>query len=118
MAKSNVSEVKPLKVSIVLDKERHLLYDLNAFSEMDEKFGSVGEALKSLEAGKISTLRAILWCGLLHEDENLTEKQVGAMIGLNDLERVTQALGLAITGAMPEGSKVAKVKEDSTNPNV
>ena len=107
---ANLRNVRPKTVAIVLDKERHLLYDLNAFAELEEVFGTVEEALRALESGKLKALRAIIWCGLIHEDAQLSITDVGALIGLGDMEKVALALNEAISSAMPQ----AEVKETET----
>jgi len=54
--------------------------------------------------------------GLIHEDENLTPKQVGAMIDLSKLEEVTNALMEAIEGAMPSKDSVQLQEASEGNP--
>jgi hypothetical protein len=103
----NVNSVKIKPIPIALDKDRTLVYDLNAFAELEEKYGSIDDALGALSKGALSkgsikTIRTILWVGLIHEDENLTEKQVGAMIGLSDLDRITDAISKGIVEGLPE----------------
>ena len=100
-----LKRVRPKRVKLVLDKQRTLVYDLNAFAELEEAFGSIEEAMKALETGKIKSLIAILWAGLVHEDEELTIKQVGSLIGLTDLQEVANALTEAITSALPESTE-------------
>ena len=112
---ANLRNVRPKTVAIVLDKERHLLYDLNAFAELEEVVGTVEEALKALESGKLKALRAIIWCGLIHEDANLSITDVGALIGLGDMETVALALNEAISSAMPQAQ--AEEKENKEVPN-
>ena len=46
--------------------------------------------------------RTLLWAGLLHEDENLTERQVGAMISLTNVEKIMEQITEALTAALPE----------------
>ena len=69
----------------MLDKERHLLFSLNAIDEMQDKFGGF-DRLDEVLAGKdsIKNLRwllTVLWNEGAEEGEpELTEKQVGKMI--------------------------------------
>ena len=46
--------------------------------------------------------RTLLWAGLLHEDEKLTERQVGAMISLTNVEKIMEQITEALTAALPE----------------
>jgi hypothetical protein len=54
-------------------KERVIQYDMNAFAELENRFGSVEEALKQLTSGRITDIRLILWTGLIHEEAVLDE---------------------------------------------
>ncbi len=78
-------DIREVRIPIELDKPRTLLFDLNAFAELEDKFGSL-----------------LLWAGLLHEDENLTERQVGAMISLTNVEKIMEQITEALTAALPE----------------
>jgi len=109
MSKS-LKNVKPKIVEIELDRVRHLVFDLNAFAEMEEKLGSIEEALTELAKGRLKSLRTILWSGLLHEDEELTEKQVGSMIGLANLQDVANKLNESISSALPDVDEKGKAK--------
>lgn len=50
-------------------------------------------------------IRAMLWVCLLHEDEALTEKQVGSWVTVNNILEITSKLIEAYTVAMPEEDK-------------
>ena len=115
---SYAREIKVSEVPIVLDKPRKLKFDLNAFIELEDLYGSIEDALKEMQEGKnkIKAIRAVLWAGLIHEDENLTPKQVGAMIDLSKLEEVTNALMEAIEGAMPSKDSVQLQEASEGNP--
>ncbi|BCJ86450.1 hypothetical protein [Effusibacillus dendaii] len=102
---SNLADVRVKSVQVTLDKERSLLYDLNAFAELEDKFGSIDETLEKVGKGSIKALRAVLWAGLLHEDESLTEKQVGKLITLADLQELSTAVNQALTASMPQVEK-------------
>ena len=102
MASNALRKIKPEKVTIDLDKKRTIIYDLNAFAELEEQFGTIEEAMKVLESGKLKGIISILWAGLVHEDETLTPKKVGSLIGLNDMQAVADALTKAIASALPE----------------
>lgn len=81
-------------VTIVLDKERHLRYDLNAIALISEKLQltlRLGHLVEDLVSRPIPVagLRTILWAGLRHEDPALTEEQLGAMV---DAEQIPELL--------------------------
>ena len=81
----------------MLDKERHLLFSLNAIDEMQDKFGGF-DRLDTVLSGKdsIKNLRWLLTV-LLNEgaadgEEPLTEKQVGKLIHTGNFADVKAAI--------------------------
>lgn len=94
--------MKVTKIPITLDKERTLCYDLNAFVALEEKFGSEKKAIEALASQSIKAMRAFLWAGLLHEDETLTEKEVGSMLTVQNAVEFSEKLLLAVSGTLPE----------------
>jgi len=103
-------------VAVRLDRERHLLYDVNALIALGDELDlnlMTKEGWEEL-AGKTVTpapqtmddkpepvfvpavpsfkrVRAIVWAGLLHEDPALTVRQVGAMLNPVNLAPVVKA---------------------------
>lgn len=108
---SNLADIRPKKivinvpeaqlVTMNLDKERHLKFDLNAFAMLEEKYGSIDEALRKIENGSITALRFILWAGLVHEDPTLTVEDVGRMFDIRNLSEVSKQIFEAVGAAMP-----------------
>lgn len=84
-------------VTITLDKERTLKYNLNALICAEEitgkKLASLGEDANGFD---LSFLRGMLFAGLKHEDKELTLEQVGDMIDMENMEDVTNKLGEAM----------------------
>lgn len=100
----NVKDVKSKSVPLVLmdGKERHLRFTLNALAELEDKYGSVEAAFNKVEQeSSVTALRFVLWAGLMWEDEELTEKQVGDLIDLNYMQEMIETLGVALDGDMP-----------------
>ena len=86
-------------VTIELDRERRLFYDLNALADLGERLGVTFSFDKFHEVAQqqlpLSALRAILFHGLRHEDAALTEEQVGRMVHQENIGEVfTAFLGL------------------------
>lgn len=85
-------------VTIQLDKERHIKFNLNALILAEKLTGT-----KMTDLGKngdfdMAFLRGMLCAGLNHEDKELTVDQVGDMIDFDNLEEVTSKLGEAMSG--------------------
>jgi len=99
-----MDKVRPI-VPIVLDKERHLLLNLNAMVSFEEVTGK--NMLRQETMGELSAkdLRAILWACLLHEDEVLKLEDVGAMIHAGNMEEISDKLAEAWGAAMPEAKE-------------
>lgn len=102
----NLSDIRIKPVTISLDKERTLVFDLNAFAELEDVYGEIDEALNAIGRGSIKAVRAVLFSGLVHEDETLTVKSVGKLVTLKNLQEVSAALTEAIKQAMPQGNEI------------
>ncbi len=81
----------------MLDRERHLLFSLNAIDEMQDKFGGfdkLDEVLNGME--NIKNLRWLLTLllneGAEADEEPLTEKQVGKLIHTGNFSEVKTAI--------------------------
>ena len=92
-----MSAIKDGRFPIELDKERHLLFSLNAIDEMQDKFGGF-DRLDKVLSGKdsIKNLRWLLTV-LLNEgakegEELLTEKQVGRLIHTGNFAEVKSSI--------------------------
>lgn len=114
---ANVKQIKRAPVTITLDKERTLKYTLNAFAEMEERYGTVDAAIEAMESGSIKGIRFMLWAGLIDEDETLTEQQVGAMIELQDLPELAEKMNAVMTVDLPD-PETATASKGKKNPNV
>ena len=92
-----MSAIKDGRFPIALDKERHLLFSLNAIDEMQDKFGGF-DRLDTELSGKdsIKNLRWLLTVllneGAEDDEEPLTEKQVGKLIHTGNFAEVKTAI--------------------------
>lgn len=111
---SNVRDIKSKTIKIKLSDgvERTIKFDLNAMAELEDKFGSVEAAFEQLDNNSIKALRFILWAGLVHEDENLTERQVGSLIDMRFMGELMESLGKAFNEDMP-----VEQPEEVSDPN-
>lgn len=80
----------------------NLKYDMNAYIEIEEVHGSIKTAFKDLEDGNLKAIRTVLWAGLLHENESLTLKQVGAMIDFKDVANIIEKIQEAMEDSLPD----------------
>ena len=109
MKKSNVKSVLNKGVMIELgDTEYVLKYDLNAFAEIEDSHGSINDVLQKMERGSAKAIRALIWAGLLSNEEYPTEKEVGQLISLSDMTTLSTKIQEAIIASMPEGKEEGK----------
>ena len=109
---ANLKDVRSSSVRITLNDgvERELSFTLNAMAELEDKYGSVDAAFKAVEANSMKALRFVLWAGLSHSDENLTEQQVGNLIDIQRMHEISAAMEQAFGNDMPD-------KNEGTLPN-
>ena len=110
-------------------KLRKIQFDMNAFAELEDKYGSVQAAFEALEKGRLKDIRNVLWAGLIHEEAELDEVtgepirykitpyEVGKWINTPTLLReVNEKLALALAGDLPEVQEaVQKAKAEIEN---
>lgn len=111
-----MSAIRDGRYPIMLDKERHLLYDLNAIDMIQERFGDltkIGEAMTGKDGFK--NLRFLLTV-LLNEGDDpgneLTEREVGKLIHVGNLNAVKDAIFAAISVGNTGSTVPAEVDED------
>ena len=116
---ANLNDVKSKEVKITLNDgvERVIKFDLNAMAELEDKYGSVDAAFEALDDGSIKAVRFILWAGLIHADDSLTERQVGSLIDMTFMSNLMGSLGEAFGADMPTQETVEGVVSN-TDPNV
>lgn len=112
-----LEDIRDKKIKIeVGNKIRFLSYDMNAFAELEEMYGSVENAMSALRSGSIKSAISVLWAGLIHEDEELTPKDVGKMFDLKQIKELGELIGKAIKQAVPEKNEEDdedEIEEDS-----
>ena len=103
-------KVRP-EVPIVLDKERHLLMDLNAMVSFEEATGK--NIMQGIEPDSMTAgdLRALLWACLLHEDGTLKIEDVGKMIHTGNMGELSEKIAQAWEVASPEGGESRPLAE-------
>lgn len=105
---SNLRDIRTKLIPVMLDRERHLKFDLNAFAELEDLYGDINTAFEAMQKGSIKAIRAMLWAGLVHEDKDLTLEKVGEMVHLGNVNEVMNAITQAISEAMPKVDEAEK----------
>ena len=108
------------------DKDYNIFYDLNAYSELENRYGSIDKALDELSKGSLKALRIILWAGLIHDNTvfddftgepvsyGITIGEVGRMLSMQNMKEVTECLTKAVTDSMPAEEALAAKNEVTT----
>lgn len=104
----NGSDLKQTGIPIMLDKERHFIFDLNAMEAIEEKYGSIDEALSAAGKQKMKDMKFLIYQGLLHEDESLTLDQVGKIVNMLNLTEISHALLQGMGFALPDTKEKGK----------
>ena len=84
---------------VTLDKDRNFVFDLNTMARYEDVTGK--SSFKIAEELSASSIRALLWAGLVHEDEALTLQDVGSLITPFNMESISNAINSAIGRASP-----------------
>jgi hypothetical protein len=102
---------------IELDKERVLRYSLNAISLYEEKTGEpLAVALRELTKHSFKAIRRVIWAGLLHEDPELTEEQVGEMIEFDQIQGLVVAINSVLGTRAPAIDRPMLAESPETDP--
>lgn len=101
-------------------RKRAIKFDLNAFAELESRFGTVEEAMQNLGKGRMSDVRYILWVGLIHDEVkgfdpdtgeptgyNITPYDVGSWITPDLMPKVSEMLAKALGFDMPDPQNLA-----------
>ncbi|KOA76595.1 hypothetical protein ADU78_05785 [Clostridium botulinum] len=101
-----MNNVKTTGSTVILDKERKVVYDLNALCSLEEKYGSLDKAIEKVSPKEglpgMKDIRYMFYLGLKNDDETLTEEKVGSLITLNNIYDIIEVIGNAMTGSLPE----------------
>lgn len=99
---SNLMNVRPKEVAIECDGKTYpIVFDLNAIAELEDHYGSVEAAFEAVDSGSVKAIRKILWVGLLHHNDDITEREVGRMITMTNLPDIMAQVVSAMNNGLP-----------------
>ena len=102
---------------------RHLKFDLNAFAELENRFGNTEAAMDALQKGSLTAIKFILWAGLLHDEVILDEFTgepvkylitpylVGSWVTPANLPKISEQLGAALGAGLPKQESTPDAKQ-------
>lgn len=82
-------------------KKRFLRFDNPALVRLEEETGQTAtEHFDAVMARQsLRSLTALIWAGLIHEEEGLTRAEAAALVDLRNMEPIGEAVGRAIESA-------------------
>ena len=84
-------------------------FDLNALCNLQDKFGDISKAFENLDMTDLKKVRSLLHIGLANgENAEITELEVGALIDMQNINDVVDALTQGISAAMPSTDEEGK----------
>jgi len=84
------------------DKEYELKLDMNTFCHLEDVYGDLDKAFEDLQNKKLRAIRALIYSAVKVEDDDVTLKQVGSMLTLDDMEHLGETITKALDLSMPE----------------
>lgn len=92
-------------------KTRHLRFTFNSLVAIEEALGRPISEIGNIMSGSVSVkdIRALIWAGLIHEDKELTQEQVGEWLDMSAMVTISGKLAEAFEAAFPD-------EKDAKNP--
>lgn len=114
-----MSAIKDGRYPVVLNgKEYHLLFSLNALDAVQDKFGGYDKLDKVFDKDNPTMIKDLKWLlatlineGMEDGEEELTEKQVGRLIHVGNMNEVQSAIYAAFAYGANGGEEQPKKEE-------
>lgn len=103
--------MKDIGTKIVLadGKERTFKFDLNSLCILQDKFDDLEQAFAGISDRDFKVIRSLVFAILAHEeDDAFTEIDAGALVTMQNITEVADALQKSLTDSMPESSEEGK----------
>lgn len=110
MSKLNLIKAKGVYLSLG-DKEVELVYDFNAFAELEKEFGNVQTAFEAMSANpRMTDILKIVKAGLASSDEEISVKELGKYLTPREIPELVKLMSEALVASLPEQEKEVKTK--------
>jgi hypothetical protein len=112
-------EARSVPITLLDGKPRHVYLGFNALNTLVEKLGvDIMNAQTTITTAggpeMLKTIRAILWAGLIHEDEMLTIEDAGDLIEFSKLDEITNAVLKALALSFKSGGELKNAEKPVT----
>lgn len=105
--------LKPQSIEVLLgDRNVAIVFDLNAFSVLEEAYGSVEQAFEKLQNGnvKIKDVLTFLKASMVSSAPDITEQEIGQCLNAKNMPEFMELITKAIAVALPS-TEETKTKE-------
>lgn len=120
MSDVNITKMSPKNTSIEGEvtielggRLRTLRLDFNALALIEERTGKTLADMGNWTNLSAKHMRSMIWAALVHEDESLTEQQVGRWLTLQAfpiaIKKFSEAMYFSMNGEMPTADKLNQV---------
>ena len=92
-----------------------LNFDLNAMAELEDKYGTIQDAIKELKLKKLSAVRVFVYACLKSNSDELTEHEVGKLIDINNFGTIETAITKLMNEAIEENDIEVTSDEEPKN---
>lgn len=107
MSKLNLVKAKGVTISLG-GKDIELVYDFNAFAELEEKFGSVQKAFEAMSVNaRMIDILNIIKAGMASSDVDISIKELGSYLTPRNITQLVGVITDALTSSLPENTEKA-----------
>lgn len=114
-----MSAIRDGRIPVELNGEKfYLLFSLNALDEMQDRFGGYNNLDKAFDQNNPEMIKDLRWLltlvineGMEEGKQQLTEKQVGRMIHLGNIQQVREAIFTAFVHSVNGGEQEEETGE-------
>lgn len=106
MNKSNLKNIKPKAIKLTLNgREFDFILNLNSFAELEDQFGGINDLMEKMEKGSAKAIRAMIWAGLLNNENPPSISDVGNFLNMSDLQNISMVIAEAMGAALPDAGE-------------
>ena len=106
-----LDKVKKTKETLTIcGEEREIRFTFSAWAELEEKYGTIQNLEKNIETRPFHTLPELVYIGLVNK-EGVTKENVLNDFGMDDFQTISEVVGRALFGSLPQSKKKAKKAE-------
>jgi hypothetical protein len=107
MSKLNLVKAKGVTISLG-GKDIELVYDFNAFAELEEKFGTVQKAFEAMSVNpRMTDILNIIKAGMASSDIDISTKELGSYLTPRNITQLVEVITDALTSSLPENTEKA-----------